>query len=120
MNRFRYLIDENTSKTLADQLRRFAPDMEISVVGDENVPSRGTLDPEILSWCEREGYCLVTRNRKSMPPHLKAHVSAGHHIRGIFTLRDQSPLKQVLATLLLIREAAEPDEYQDQIVYIPF
>ncbi len=120
MTRFRFLIDENTSRTLADQLHRLAPEIDALLVGDEGAPPRGTLDPEILCWCEREEYCLVTRNRKSMPPHLDAHLAAGHHLPGIFTIRDQSALKQVLATLLLIWEAAEPDEYQDQIIFIPF
>lgn len=120
MTRFRYLIDENTSRTLADQLHRLAPDMDVLLVGDNGAPPRGTLDPDILCWCERERFCLVTHNRKSMPPHLDAHIADGHHIQGIFTLRDKSLLKEMLVTLLLIWEAAEPDEYQDQIVYIPF
>lgn len=120
MKRFRFLIDENTSRTLADQLRRLAPDIDVLLVGDEGAPPRGTLDPEILCWCERAEYCLITRNRKSMPPHLDAHLATGHHIPGIFTIRDQAALKQVLAALLLIWEAANPDEYQDQIVFIPF
>ena len=120
MKRFRFLIDENTSRMLADQLRRLAPEIDVLLVGDEGAPPRGTLDPEILCWCEREEYCLVTRNRKSMPPHLDAHLATGRHIPGIFTIRDQAALKHVLATLLLIWEAAEPGEYQDQIVFIPF
>ena len=114
------MIDENTSRVLADQLSRLAPEIDALLVGDEGAPPRGTRDPEILCWCEDAGYSLVTRNRKSMPPHLDAHLAAGRHIPGIFTIRDQFPLKQILATLVLIWEAADLNEYQDQIVFIPF
>ena len=120
MSRIRYLLDENVAPLFRIELVRREPAVVVWKIGDPGLPPRGTLDPEILCWCEREEYCLVTRNRKSMPPHLDAHLATGRHIPGIFTIRDQAALKQVLAALLLIWEAANPDEYQDQIVFIPF
>ncbi len=120
MSTIRYLVDENTTRVIVDQLRRMRPEMEILIVGDELAPPRGTLDPDILLWMEREGYSLITRNRKSMPPHLRDHLASGHHIPGIFTFKHKVPIGHIIETLLLIWEASEPGEYQDQIVFIPF
>ena len=114
-----YLVDENTAPALADQLRRRQPKMIVLKIGDEMAPPKGTLDPDILEWLERNGFSLVTRNRKSMPQHLKRHLAQGHHVSGIFTLRANASLGEVLDDLLLIWEASEPNEYQDQIVNIP-
>lgn len=119
MSRIRFLLDENTAHAIGDQLRRRQPEIEILVIGTNPAPSIGTLDPEILLWLEHEGYCLVTRNRRSMPGHLKDHLTAGHHMPGIFTLRSKASMGTVIEELLLIWTAAEIGEYQDQIIYIP-
>ncbi len=87
-----YLIDENTTRVIADQLLRIQPDMQVLVVGDEFAPLCGTLDPEILLWLEREDYYLITKNRASMPQHLRDHVAGGHHVPGIFTLRPKASI----------------------------
>lgn len=119
MSRIRFLLDENTAHAIGDQLRRRQPEIEILVIGTNPAPSIGTLDPDLLLWLEREGYCLVTRNRRSMPGHLKEHLTADHHIPGIFTLRPKASMGAVIEELLLIWTAAKMDEYRDQIIYIP-
>ena len=115
----RYLIDENTTPALADQLRRRKPGLEVVHVGDERAPLRGTLDQDILLWIEDHEFTLVTRNRKSMPDHLAQHLSTGHHIPGIFTLQPKASLGEIIEDLLLIWELAGDDEYKDQIIHIP-
>jgi hypothetical protein len=119
MNKRCYLIDENTSPSIADQLRRLQPKITIQIVGEEMAPPKGTADTEILRWLERKGYSLVTRNRKSMPKHFEDHLKAGHHVLGIFTLRPKASMKEIIDDLLLIWEVSETNEYQDQIVHIP-
>ncbi len=120
MSEVRYLVDENTTRALGDQLRRRQPTINIVYVGDELAPPLGTADPDILLWLERESYYLIIRNRRSMPRHLREHLGMGRHIPGIFTLRPSAPLKQVIEDLLLILEIADPDGYTDKIVHIPF
>ncbi len=119
MNEIHYLVDENTTHAIGDQLRRRQPDVVVLNVGDDLAPPRGIPDPDILLWLEREGYCLVTHNRRSMPQHLQDHLAAGHHVPGIFTLRPDASIGQVIDDLLLIWGASRPGEYQDQIVHIP-
>lgn len=120
MTRIRFLVDENTTRTLVDQLLRLRPEMDIFIVGDMLAPPLGTLDPEILFWIERENRCLITKNRASMPQHLRDHLAAGHHIPGILTLKPKASLHDIIEDLTLIWDVCEPDEYRDRIEYLPF
>lgn len=45
----KYLMDENVDPVYANQLRRLNPNLFVIAVGDLTAPSRGTLDPEILT-----------------------------------------------------------------------
>ncbi|MEG3937828.1 MULTISPECIES: DUF5615 family PIN-like protein [unclassified Microcoleus] len=79
----KYLMDENVTPIYATQLRRKRPDLVVWAVGDIGTPPKSTLDPDILIWCEDNGFILVTNNRKSMPVHLADNMSAFSHIPGI-------------------------------------
>ena len=79
----KYLIDENVNSVYPQQLRRREPEIIIRVVGEPDTPKLGTLDPEILIWCEVMGFILVTNNRASMPVHLREHFSAVAELLGM-------------------------------------
>lgn len=114
-----FLIDENTSHTVGDQLLRRQPDIVLLTVGDDLAPPLGTPDAEILLWLEENGYCLITRNRRSMPRHLRDHLAARRHVAGNFTLRPHASFAAMVDDLVMIWGAFLPGEYQDQIVHIP-
>lgn len=116
---FRYLLDEHVHPDYRRELLRREPGLEVWLIGDPGAPTRGTPDPEILQWCERAGFILVTSNRKSMPRHLTDHLAQGGHVPGILTLNPDMGMGEVIEQLLLIAGAAHADEYQDQIVYLP-
>lgn len=116
----RFLVDENITPALADQLRRLQPEMEVMKIGDKVTPPKGATDPEILKWLESEGFSLITENRKSMPRHLTNHLRKGYHVPGIFTIRPKALMREVIDDILLIWELGEPEDYTDQIVHIPF
>ncbi len=50
--KIQYLIDENVNPLYPQQLRRKKLDIVVQVIGDPATPIKGTLDPEILIWCE--------------------------------------------------------------------
>lgn len=83
MMSLQYLLDENVDPLYGTQLLRSAPELRVWAVGDPSAPPKGTLDPEILLWCEEWDFTLVTNNRHSMPLHLADHLAAGRHIPGI-------------------------------------
>lgn len=96
-----YLIDENLSPLYREQLLRLKPDLTVWMIGDPTVPSKGTLDPEILIWCEENQFILVTNNRTSMPVHLANHLSQNRYNPGIFVLRPKATLKEIFDDLIL-------------------
>ena len=115
----RFLIDENISPQHRTQLLKHEPSLTVLVIGDEDAPPKSTPDPEILAWCEQHQFILITNNRESMPQHLSDHLSAGHHVPGIFTINLEVPMGKIIEELLLIAGASDADEYIDQITYIP-
>ncbi|GAK51655.1 hypothetical protein U14_02900 [Candidatus Moduliflexus flocculans] len=119
MSAIRFLLDENVAPLFRAELARREPAMIVWKVGDPGLPPNGTLDPEILCWCEEQGFVLVTNNRKSMPDHLAAHREAGRHIPGILELNPKMSIGETIDELILIWGASEPDDYRDMIVYLP-
>ena len=115
----RFLIDENISPEYRTQLLRHEPSLTVLVIGDEGAPARSTPDPEILEWCEKNQFNLITNNRESMPQHLSDHIAAGHHVPGIFTINLAVPMGKIIEELLLIAGASDEDEYINRITYIP-
>ena len=115
----RFLIDENISPQHRTQLLNHEPSLTVLVIGDEDTPPKSTPDPEILEWCEQHQFILITNNQESMPQHLSDHLSAGHHVPGIFTINLEVPMGKIIEELLLIAGASDADEYIDQITYIP-
>ena len=93
--------------------------VEVLAVGDDTAPAIGTADDELLQWIEENGYILVSRNRRTLPQHLREHLEDGRHVPGIFLLRRQCSFSQVIEDLLLIWESGDPNEYQDQLIYLP-
>lgn len=88
-------------------------------MGDPNAPPKGTLDPEILLWCEKYEFVLVTNNRNSMPLHLSEHLALGHQISGIFQLNPNMSIGETLEELLLAALVFVENEYCDRISYLP-
>ncbi len=115
----RFLIDENISPRYRTQLLYHEPSLTVLAVGDKGAPPKSTPDPEILVWCEQNQFSLITNNRESMPQHLSDHLTAGHHVPGIFTINLEVPMGLIIDQLLLIVGASHEDEYIDQITYIP-
>src|SRR3954469_19438412 len=65
-------------------------------VGDTPAPPLGTVDPDLLLWCEANGRVLVSEDRKTMPGHLTAHFLAGRHVGGVFLLTPRWTIPIVL------------------------
>jgi hypothetical protein len=115
----RYLIDENVNPIYPQQLRRRESDIMVEVVGEPVTPPKGTLDPEILVWCENYLAILVTNNRRSMPIHLADHLAQNRHIPGIFILNPEMGIGETIDELVVIAKCSFDNEYQDRIFFLP-
>ncbi len=46
--KLRFLLDENMDRAIQRQLQRLNSEIDVKLVGDAEVPPRGTSDPDIL------------------------------------------------------------------------
>jgi hypothetical protein len=88
-------------------------------VGDPPDLPLGTTDPDLLLWAEREGRVVVTRDWRTFPGYLAAHLRGGHHSPGVIILRPGQPLPQLVFALALAAHAADPGEFRDQVRFLP-
>jgi len=73
-------MDENVNPLYKSQILKNYLNLIVWAVGDPGTPPKGTLDPEILVWCENHSFILVTNNRASMPTHLNDYLLEGFHV----------------------------------------
>ncbi len=114
-----FLLDENVHPMYRSELLKRERTLVIWRVGMLGAPPRGTTDPDILDWCEKQAFLLVTNNRASMPSHVKDHLGQGRHIPGIIVMNDKMTVSETVEDLLLIWAASGENEYADRIVYLP-
>ena len=114
-----FLLDENVPLVIQTQLEQRGFSETIYAIGDGTAPPKGTPDPEILVWVEDNGCLLITNNRASIPVHLQDHLAQNYHISGIIQLPKRMNVGRIVEDLVLIGEVSYPDEFQDQIVYLP-
>jgi len=119
MSNIRYLLDEHVDPLFRSGLLKREPMLVVWRIGDPGTPLQGTLDPDLLCWCEEHEFILVTNNRRSMPQHLRDHMAAGRHIPGIFEMNPNMRIGETIDELLLIWAASHEDEYRDRIAFLP-
>ena len=116
----RYLLDEHIPPYYRTEMLRREPSLKIWRIGEPNAPAIGTLDPELLRWCEENQFILVTNNRRSIPGHLAEHLAAGRHIPGIMATRRFANVGDVIEQLVIVAMASYEGEHKDLIRFIPW
>ncbi len=114
-----YLLDEHLPTWWPAAVVRAHPELQVWRINDGSAPPTGTLDPDILHWCETQNVILVTNNRTSMPLHISVRVAQGRHMPGIFLVRPDLDVKILGATLSYIAAVMFPREFEDQILHPP-
>ena len=119
----RYVLDEQMPAPLWKALQQHntvaTPPIDVVYVGGPLSLPKGTPDPDILIWAEREGRILVSLDKQSLPTHLVKHLQAGHHCPGIFIIRKRTPIPHIVTYLATTAQAADPLAFQDTITYVP-
>ncbi len=119
----RYLLDENLRGILWGAIlvhnRRGLDRIDCVRVGEVEDLPRGSKDPAILRWAERENRVIVSLDKKTMPAHAKAHLERGRHLPGILLVRPHSSAKAVVHYLSIVVHATELEEWNGRIEFIP-
>ena len=119
----RYVLDEHLRGPIFHAILRHnrlgTYPIDATRVGDPADLPRGVLDPALLEWAEREQRILVCDDRRTMATHLADHVASGRHSPGVFIVRLHTTIPEVVTFLRDAAYASEPDEWENQIRYIP-
>lgn len=115
-----FLLDECVPEHLADDMIRLEPAIEVIQVGQEFAPRKGTKDPQLLLFAEANQMTFVTRDKKTMPGHLRQHFQAGHHTWGVYMLRPGFPTARYAENLVLIWSCLQKDDVVDLSDYLPW
>jgi|TARA_B100002003_G_C14076655_1_gene517955 hypothetical protein len=119
MSEVRFLLDENLPSALERALLRREPTLDVSRVGQKGAPPLGTGDSELLLVCEADRMLLVTRDRSTMPRHVTEHLHSGHHTHGVFLIKRNSSLSEIIEDLILVWSSSGSEEWRDQLLYLP-
>ena len=120
MSPVRFLIDESLRLSTVAAMRRIEPVLDMHRVGQVEMPSFGTPDPDILTFCEEAERLLVTLDRTSIPAHVANHLATGGHTAGVLLVTPGCSFRQLLDDLLLIWSCTTAEEWHDVILYLPF
>lgn len=119
----RYLLDENLPGRLASAIANHNARGNLVIdavrVGAPPDLPRGTQDPDILIWAERENRILVSHDLSTLAPFLADHLRLRRHSPGIFLIRHGATSREVGAFLVLAAHASEPWEWSGRCQFIP-
>lgn len=119
----RFLLDEHIPSSVWTAIIRHnlrgENILDVERIGSPSAPPFGTQDPELLHWAERESRVLISRDKSTLPTHLKQHLEAGGHSPGIMLLRRRFTMHELIEFLALAANASEANEWADRCTFIP-
>jgi hypothetical protein len=117
----KFVLDENIGSHLKRAIQQYnevaATQIEFTFVGAPPDLPKTTTDRELLLWAERMGYVVVSHDKRTLPTHLAAHLSAGRHLPGLFLITEANSVWDIVE-LLAVAAISDPDEFRDRIEYL--
>jgi Domain of unknown function (DUF5615) len=88
-------------------------------VGDPADLPLSSSDPDIIAWAERADRIILTGDASTFPAELAAHLYRGRTSPGVFVIRPSATVVAVLLWLGLVAADDQPDQWRNQVIYIP-
>ncbi|MBW4534807.1 MAG: DUF5615 family PIN-like protein [Pleurocapsa minor HA4230-MV1] len=114
----RLLSDENFNGTiLRGLMRRF---IDLDLVRVQDVGLMNADDPDILEWAANEGRILLTHDVATVTMYAYERVNQGLPMTGVVEVIATAPIGKIIDDLELFICCSEPEEYEGQVLFIPF
>jgi len=113
----RFLPDASLRNAIVSGCRRREPAIDFLSASDADV--EGVSDPEVLALAATQGRIPVTSVWKTMPRHFGEFIEAGRSSAGVFLVKQQAPVADVIEALLLVWAASHAGEWENRIIQIP-
>lgn len=111
------LTDENFSGDIVRGLLRRHPGLDLVRVQDVGLIQ--TPDADILDWAAGQGSVLLSHDVSSVPPAAYQRVAEAKARPGVFIVPDRMAIGRAIDEILFLYEASEPEEWQNQVIYLP-
>ncbi len=112
-----FIADENFNGDILRGLLRRAPNL--SVVRVQDVGLSGADDPTVLAWAAEQNRILLTHDITTITRYAYERVVAGLRIPGVLVVPVTMAIGRSIEDLLLFSECSFPDEWNDQVQYLP-
>ena len=117
MGQVRYLADHNLNERLVDGVLRRDPTIDFVHVRDVGPSDRS--DPDVLEWAAAHDYIVVSHDVNTMTGHAYDRMQEAKPMRGLLLVNLFEPLGPVIESLVLIAVAAEAEEWEGRVAYLP-
>jgi hypothetical protein len=112
-----FATDENLDGRILSGLLIRLPNLDIVRVQD--TPLYQAADPDLLAWLAEENRILLTHDLKTIPSFVADRVNAGLSMPGVIFVKRRTPIGLAVEHLEIMIEASTPDEFENQVRYIP-
>ena len=113
----RLAADENLNNKIVRGLLRHKPDLNIVRIQDMGLSGKD--DQTILEWAAKEDRILLTHDVTTITKYAYQRLNQGLPMTGVFEIKMDSPLGDVIDDILLIAECSYENEWAGQINYLP-
>lgn len=118
MSRPRFLADQDINDHIVRGVLHQEPAIEFLHVRDFGMQESS--DSEILAFADREQYLVVSHDVNTMSAAAMNRLAAGDSCAGLFIIRQRSLIARAIDDLVIIWAASELEEWQGQIVFLPW
>lgn len=116
-DRVRFQADANLKALIIKGLLRRQPLVDMQSADAAELAA--IPDPEVLARAAAAGRILVSHDYHTIPDHFAQFLASGQHSPGVLLLHQQLPIAQAIEALLLVWSASAPEEWHDQLTYLP-
>lgn len=109
--------DECLDDRIVRGVRQRNPDVDLVRVQEAGLSGKD--DPTVLEWAAAEGRVLFTHNVNTMTAHAYERVNDGEYTPGVFGVRRDLPIGDVVEDILLIAQYSLDAEYEGEVRYLP-
>ena len=117
MTKVRFQAEADLRQAIVSGLARRRPDLDFQSANRANL--EGIRDSEVLAIAAREGRVLVTHDRKMMPTEFGQFILS-RQSSGVLILSQKLPTSEAIDELILVWEASIAEEWNNQIMTLPF
>ena len=111
------LAEENFNGKILKGLLAELPELDIVLVQDTEMYQ--SPDPELLEWAAEEGRILLTHEIQTIIGYTYDRVRDGLPMPGVIEIRYPLGIGVAIEELVLLISASTPDEFENQVRYIP-